>query len=432
MSILHWAFLLVIASQSVTPIPTPSQFEADENYVRSAIESGDVAQAMIASSSVLFHWQNDALFGEMIDHLMYRTYRNKTPEDLSTELNGRLTVIAQGAPWEIWLETGVIALAHGNPEAASRCFTECLKEEAIPENPYPHLLMGRALLQQGKLPEAQAAYLDAISTASQDNSTAFHVRFLYVEDLYKSGRYQLAQCGDGPICQSLVSPYPLERAFGIYETLMYAWSINDTTEITRLVTELEKVLPEARARPDSPFEIRRILEAENFLRRIKAAQAGDDYIAMILDEEAGWFDRFSSNYASIRNRLQKWVNKHPISEYTQLEDKEERFALLSTHYAYVCAASYTAPPELADEVAEHGYRNLIENVPVDEDTKEGVITWHLSLANCLGNQKRFSEAMKVLQEVSDLVDPWTIYQRILQNQIDYVKHELQVGEEFSR
>ncbi len=432
MSILPSVFLLFLASQPVDQMPVSTTFEHDEDYVRSAIESGDVARAMIASSSVLYHWQNDALFGEIIDHLMYRTYRNKPPEDLSTELNGRLAVIAQGAPWEIWLETGVIALAHGDPEAASNCFAECLKEEAIPENPYAHLLMGRSLLQQGKLSEAQAAYLDAVSAASQDNSTAFHIRFLYVEDLYKSGRFHMAQCGDGPICQSLVSPYPLERAFGIYETLMYAWSINDTTEITRLITELEKVLPEARARPDSPFEIRRILEAQNFLRRIKAAQAGDDYIAMILDEEAGWFDRMSSNYASIRNRLQKWVTKHPISEYTQLEDKEKRFALLSTHYAYVCASSYTAPPELANEVAEHGYRNLIENVPVDEDTKEGVITWHLSLANCLDNQKRFSEAMKILQEVSDLVDPWTIYQRILQNQIDHVTHELQVGEEFSR
>ena len=428
-SLLQLVFLLTVVSQSVDPTPTPSAFEADENYVHAAIESGDVASAMIASSSVLYHWQNDALFGEMIDHLMFKTYLYRPPEEIMANLNGRLTLLDSGAPWEIWLETGVIALAHGIPEAASRCFAECLKDGAIPENPYARLLMGRSLLQQGQLPEAQAAYLDAISAASQDASTAFHVRFLYVNDLYKAGMYPLAQCGEGPICESLISPYPLERAYGIYETLMYAWSINDTAEITRLTNELEAVLPEARARPDSPFESRRIKEAQNFLRRIKQAQAGDDYTAMILDEEAGWFDRsipslFNPNYAPIRNRLQKWVTKHPITEYKQLGDEEQRFALRSTHYAYMCAAARTASPEMTYQVAEQGLRDLIENVPVDEKTKGEVITWHLSLANCVAMQNRFGESMDVLERARGLVTPGTLYDRILQGQIYYVTRTL--------
>jgi tetratricopeptide (TPR) repeat protein len=307
-----------------------------------------------------------------------------------------------------------------------------LKDGAIPENPYAHLFLGRSLLLQGRLPEAQAAYLDAISAASRDNSTAFHVRFLYVNDLYTAGKYQLAQCGEGPICESLVSPYPLERAFGIYETLMYAWSVGDTAEIARLTAELERVVPEARARPDSPFEIRRIKEAQNFLRRIKAAQAGDDYTAMILDEEAGWFDRLSSNYLSIRNRLQKWVTKHPISDYTQLKDEEQRFALQSTHCAYICAAARAASPEVADEMTEQGFRSLIENIPVDEKTKGWVISWHLSLASCLENQKRFREEMEVLQRARDLITPGTLSHRSLLLQTDHVTQKLQATGESSR
>lgn len=432
MAVLHWFFLLFLVSQSVDQIPIPSSFEADEDYVRSAIEKGDVAAAMIASSSVLYHWQNDALFGEMIDHLMLRTYAKRPGMDLRAEYRGRLAIMDSGAPWEIWLDTGLIALTLGIPEDASRCFAECLKEGAIPENPYAHLLMGRSLLQQGKLPEAQAAYLDAISAASQENSTAFHIRFLYVEDLYKTGKYSLAQCGDGPICQSLVSPYPLERAYGIYETLMYAWSIQDKAEIERLTAELESVLPECKARPDSPFEIRRIKEAQNFLRRIKQAQAGDDYIAMILDEEAGWFDRLTLNWLSIRNRLEKWVTKHPISEYAQLEDEEQRFALWNTHYAYLCAAAQTAPPELAYEVASEGLRALIDNVSLDEKTKDWVISWHLGLANCLVNQKQFTESMEVLEKVRPLIIPGSPFDRALQGQIYHVTRKIQATERLSR
>jgi tetratricopeptide (TPR) repeat protein len=432
MSVLPWVFLLFLASQPVDQMPVSTAFEQDEDYLRSAIESGDVARAMIASSSVLYHWQNDALFGEMIDHLMLRAYTNRPPKDLADEYQGRLMVVTPGAPWEIWLETGLIALTFWDHENAMRCFNECLKEGAIPGNPYVHLLMGRSFLQQERFAEAQAAYLDAVSAASEDAATAFHVRFLYVNDLYKAGKHQLAQCGEGPICQSLASPYPLERAFGIYETLMYAWSLGDTAEIARLVDELETVLHQARARPDSPFEIRRILEAQNYLRRIKQAQTGDDYIAMILDEEAGWFDEWSSNYPPIRNRLQKWVTKHPITEYTQLQDEEQRFALRSTHFSYLTAAARSAAPEEADELAEQGIRSLIENVPMDARTEGDVISWHLILANCLDNQKRFHEAIEVLKKASGLITPESLQHRLLLLQTDHVISELQALEESSR
>lgn len=368
----------------------------------------------------------------MIDHLMLRAYAKRPGMDLRAEYRGRLAIMDSGTPWEIWLETGLIAMSLGIPESASKCFSECLKEGAIPENPYPHLLTGRLLLQDGRLPEAQAAYLDAVSAASQNAATAFHVRFLYVNDLYKAGKYPLAQCGEGPLCQSLVSPYPLERAYGIYETLMYAWSINDTAEITRLTAELESVLPECKARPDSPFEIRRILEAQNFLRRIKAAQAGDDYIAMILDEEAGWFDKCTLNYLPIRNRLEKWVTKHPITEYAQLQDEEQRFALWNIHYAYLCAAAQTAPPELAYEVASEGLKALIENVPVEEKTKDWVIAWHLGLANCLVNQNQLHESMEVLEKARPLIIPGSPFDQALQGQIDHVTRKLQATEGPSR
>lgn len=50
MSVLPWVFLLFLASQPVDQMPVSTSFERDEDYVRSAIESGDVARAMIAST----------------------------------------------------------------------------------------------------------------------------------------------------------------------------------------------------------------------------------------------------------------------------------------------------------------------------------------------------------------------------------------------
>jgi tetratricopeptide (TPR) repeat protein len=353
---------------------------------------------------------------------------NKPPEELATEIEGRLAVAASGGPWEVWLETGVIALAAGKPEIASRCFAECLKDGAIPANPYAHLLMGRSLLLQGQLPEAQLAYSEAISAASRDIHTGFHVRFLYMDDLYKAGKYQLALCGEGPLCQSLVSPYPLEQAFGIYETLMSAWSIGDSKEITRLTVELEKVLPETRARPESPFEIRRIKEAQNFLRRIKQAQAGDDYVAMILDEEAGWFDRCVGNHLSIRNRLLKWVTKHRISEYTELEDEEQKFALLSTHYFYNFSASLAG----LHLEAEYGLRELIENIPLNKETAEKVSNCHIGLGYCLHQQRRFHEAMDVFENAFNVISPDSPWYGSLLAHINQTSGALQATEESSR
>jgi hypothetical protein len=68
MSALQLVLLFLLVSYPIDQLPGPFSFEADEAYVRSAIESGDVASAMIASSSVFYRWHNDALFGEMIDH----------------------------------------------------------------------------------------------------------------------------------------------------------------------------------------------------------------------------------------------------------------------------------------------------------------------------------------------------------------------------
>ena len=146
MSFFQLAFLFLITAQSVDQNQVLSTFQSDEKFVRAAIESGDVAGAMIASSSVLYHWQDSVLFGEMIDHIILRAYKDKPLEDSQPELDRRLSILSPGAPWEIWLETGLIALAVGRPGDAEKCFMECLKDEGISGNPYPHLFLGRSLL----------------------------------------------------------------------------------------------------------------------------------------------------------------------------------------------------------------------------------------------------------------------------------------------
>lgn len=400
MLILQLAFFLFAVSQSSPQENTLLPFQTDAEYVRAVIDSGDVADAIIASSSALYRWQNSALFGEMIDHIILRAHKDKKTEDLVPELDHRLSIAKDGAPWEFWLETGLVAIAAGNPEDAQRCFSECLKDESINRNPYPHLLLGRSLLAQKKVSEAQKAYQAAISAASQDTSTEFHVRFLYVDDLYKAGLYPLAQCGGGPICDSLVSSCPLERAYGIYETMMYAWSIQDASEISLLTSELEEVLKKASAKPDSPFEIRRVKEALNFLRRIKDSNAGDEYVHMILDEESCLFDFWTGDYRSMYDRLSNWVTKHPISEYGEVEIDEQRFALRSVHHTYYAAACSIG----LHEEAEEGFREYIKNVPYDDDT-DLVGAAYAWWGYAVHQQGRDQEALRIYEEALTFIPP---------------------------
>ncbi len=400
MSFFQLAFLFLITAQSVDQNKVLSAFQSDEKYVRAAIDSGDVAGAMIASSSVLYHWQESPLFGEMIDHVILRAYKDKPLEDSQPELDRRLNLLSSGAPWEIWLETGLIALAVGRPSDAEKCFLECLKDEDISRNPYPRLFLGRSLLAQKKLPEALSAYRSAISAASHDTSTEFHVRFLFTNDLYRAGLYPLAQCGDGPICDSLVSTYSLERAYGIYETAMYAWSIQDASEISLLTSQLEEVLKTVTAKAESPFEIRRIKEAQNFLRRIKDSNAGDEYVHMILDEESCEFDFWTGNYRSMYDRLSNWVTKHPISEYGKLKTDEQRFALRSVHHTYFAAACSVG----FHEEAEEGFREYIRNVPYDDDTDlvgAAYAWWGYSVHQ----QGRDQEALRIYEEALTFIPP---------------------------
>lgn len=402
MSFFQLAFLFLITVHSVDQNKVLSSFESDEKYVRAAIDSGDVASAMIASSSVLYHWQDSPLFGELIDHIILRAYKEKPAEDLRADLAGRLSLLQEGMPWEVWLETGLIALAAGHSEDAGRCFSECLKDEAFRSNPYSQLLMGRSFLARDEVSEAQPFYRAAINAASQDLSTAFYIRYLHAADLYKDGRISLTQCDSGPLCGSYSSPYSLERAYGIYETAMYAWSIGDSVEVSRLATELEETLKEAQPRADSPFEKRRFDEATNFLRRVKAANAGDEYIAMILDEEACEYDRWSHNQSGVYKRLVKWRELHPIEEYSGLEEKEQKFALTSVH---ISLNVVTCQLGLFEE-AEAGFRAFLDVVPFEENG-EMVSLSRLWLGYTLHLERRYQEALDMYDKAASDIPPET-------------------------
>ena len=424
MSLVYVALLFSLASQPTTPSDNILLFRTDENAVKNVISQGEIADAMVTCASALYRWQDHPLFGELVDHVIYRTYKGKPTGQLHKELDRRFAVLEEGAPWEIWLETGLAALAAHRASDAQYCFIQCLNDETFKTNPYPHLLLGRSLLAQRKIEEAQLAYQDAVNAASTDLSTAFYVRYLYASDLYKAGKVSLTRCESGPVCDSLASPYPLERVYGIYENLMYAWSLGDSSEVARLTTDLEEALAEARARPDSPFENRRVKEATNFLRRIKQARAGDDYIAMILDEESCEFDRWSGDHEGVYNRLVKWRARHPISEYATLTDKEQKFALTSIHFELNVSACRTGR---LDE-AEIGFRDFINAVPFEQNG-EMVSASLLWLGHTLHRQRRTQAAVDIYHQAALLIPVSSYYYPSLLGEVKRAQIPIFTGKE---
>src|SRR3972149_11015851 len=101
MSVSQLVFLLFVASQPSEQDPNLLLFRNDESVVKNVIASGEVAEAMVTSASVLYRWQDHPLFGELIDHVILRAYQERPREELRTELEGRLAVMQEGAPWEI-------------------------------------------------------------------------------------------------------------------------------------------------------------------------------------------------------------------------------------------------------------------------------------------------------------------------------------------
>lgn len=389
--------LLILVALAQTPTPTASPalaaFQHDEDYVHNSIQSGDVADALIASSSVLYYWRNTPGFGELIDHVIFRAYRDRQGEELDDEIAWRLAMVEAGAPWEILMETGLATLAAQRIQDASKCFARCLSDETLAGDPYPHLLLGRCRLLLGDTPHAQEAYQVAVSTASMSLYSTFHVRYLWALDLYKAGQFDLRECDQGPVCQTLDSPYAIERMFGIVEVLLYDWSVKDASEVYRLTSLLEETLAETEPRSDSTFEIRRFKEAKQMLERIKAAQNGDDFACFTLDEESCEYDRRVSNWVGVYKRLESWIGAYPISGFMKLDSTEKKDLLLRLHFGYYTALFRAK----AYHEAETGFREILKQVPYEEH-KDIVGCCYTCLGAALHKQGKFSEAMKVYED----------------------------------
>ncbi|MCA9417836.1 MAG: hypothetical protein KC917_16275, partial [Candidatus Omnitrophica bacterium] len=136
------------------------------------------------------------------------------------------------------------------------------------------------------------------------------------------------------------------------------------------------------------FERRRYDEAENLVRRIERAQAGNEAVRMILDEESCHFDRLSGNHLGIVERLNPWIQRYPLSKYDTLTDEEILFAVRWVYATYL-AAMATAGRYAEAEV---GIEEFLNRVPF-EDSPGMVVDMNFWLAWTLHRQGRYDEAV---------------------------------------
>jgi tetratricopeptide (TPR) repeat protein len=408
------------AQETVNSLQT---FTTDTQYVRETIEQTDLADSLIASTSVLFFWHEHPAFGDLVSRTLLPSYREHTPGEISAEVDRRLGALAGTTDWLGWFDTGVLALAAGEVVEASRCFAEAVKDDLFADSPYGYAYLGRCCLAQGKSGEADSLYAQALAKSANDPAVAFWVRYRFCQDLCENRQVERTLCGSGPLCESLGSSYPVERAYALYETVMHAWAEGEETAVAASLEELRKLLPSITPRTDSRFEQRRGAEAATLVARIDAALTGDSYGRMILDEEACQYDVWSGSSELVCGRLRHWIESYPIETFSKLEGKEQQSALLTVHFSYNIAACRAG--RHAD--AEMQLRRFIDSVSYEKEPAKvsASYTW---LAYALHSQGRFDEALKVCNEgLSVIPEESPYYASLLAHQEETVSSLPQEG-----
>jgi len=346
--------------------PVLKSFETDQTAVQTAIKTGDLAQALVATSSVVFNWKSHPGFMDLVKSLI--TTFGFLPADpvkaqyqfMRTQLEGKF--FGTG-----WLEAGMMAHAVDDYVTAASCYSQIRFNGSLATIPYPRVLLGKALLAQGRIHEATQAYESAIQSASNDQAGTFRIRYEYALDLLTYDR--VIESVDR-FFVSRQSPYLLERLWANEELLLYMWALGDKDSAGVFAGELARKLPDARPRGDIAFEGRRMKTAADMQSRYVRAMAGEDLATLSLDEESMVYPFRRGEYEVIISRLEPWVVRYPLREYARWSQEQKHVATW-THqnlHAAECLAG-------RHDQAIAGFEEILAWVPVEERPDMHVNAW---------------------------------------------------------
>lgn len=414
-SILLVFFLILFCSPGIAQV-APILGESlilDVTVVEEAIRSESLETAAVVSASALSVWKDNHNFLELVRYTK-RAYDRRAQDDLNLEYERRLAV-PEGTPtWVEWTDRGLLALVLQRVGDASECFSRAIQDPEAGNLAFLRSMLSGCLLRLNDLDGAEREYAAAIRAASQQPPSVFRIKYEFTQGLYETGRVSKAFSEEEPIQVCLASSYPMERVFGLYESLIHAWWVDSATDTQNRVQELQSLLATAQPRSDSVFEIRRFDEAENLVSRILAARSGDDITAMILAEESTWFGFKTKDFQPILDRLRPWKEKYPIEAYPTW-DTNLRFAALSVHSAYNRASSLIGN---ATE-AVNGFQSVLNTIPPEEEPQL-VASSHCWLSTHLQDTGQYQEALDHVTAGLAILPATSTYREVYQTHLDSI------------
>ncbi|NUN97424.1 MAG: hypothetical protein HUU16_14775, partial [Candidatus Omnitrophica bacterium] len=216
------ALLIPFSALSMTWIAaTPEEQAAvreamltDYARAEAVISQGELVSTLPDSGRVLYVWRQS---GDFLDLLrkVEEAYAFETEAAIREGLSQRSKVVlAATAEGIVLLDAAILNRALGNLAGAEECLRKAVEDPLYLENPGVEVLLGRTLLDAGRLAEATPEYELAILLAEQhgDPSPVFAVRHSYADDLY---RHEQVNLGVRAASECLQSDYPVERAWAL-------------------------------------------------------------------------------------------------------------------------------------------------------------------------------------------------------------------------
>jgi len=346
--------------------PVLKSFEKDQSAAQAAIKTGDLAQALVATSSVVYTWKAHPGFMDLSKSLI--TTFGFLPADPVKAQYQFMQIQLEGKFFGTgWLEAGMMAHAVDDYVTAASCYSQIRFNGSLATIPYPRVLLGKALLAQGRIHEATQAYESAIQSASNDQAGTFRIRYEYALDLLAYDR--VIESVDR-FFVSRQSPYLLERLWADEELLLYMWSIGDKKTAALYSDEIGRELPEANPRNDVAFEGRRMKTASEMHDRFVKSQSGNPQATMSLDEECTIYDFRNRDYGRVIRRLSPWVSRYPLDQYGTWSEELKRVAVW-THLNLHCAQCLGRQPDRAVV----GFDEILAKIPLEEKPDIHVNAW---------------------------------------------------------
>lgn len=391
-----FAVFLVLWIPRLCEAESPPLPAAVGERLEDLLSEGDLTTASVYSASSLAVWKDDLDFLDVVRRI--ETLYAYLDEDIAqAELERRLWVLSESPPGMHHVDAALLARRFHRRQGLSRdCLLTALNDADLSSNPYLHALLGRAHLALHHIAPATEAFVRAVELAQamNDPAAAFRVRQMYATEFFQ--KFLIDQAYQAAL-PTLDSDYPLERAWGLSQKILYEQSKERKEAAIRAFLELKEMWLGVSPRPDSDWQKRKHEDIDFIVKTMERTLAEDPVAEIILAVEALDYNYRALDADEGLKALRPIVNKYPIEDYPTWSDPELREWLVWTHYNY-CVCLDNAVSSVESEAA---LERVLAVVPF-EDYPARVVEMYLWLGFAREILGKDLEAMEAYEKGFEL------------------------------